>query len=692
MTGVAASTPQPPGEPLVARVMIDSPLPQLDRLFDYAIPPALRAECAAGVRVRVPLRSAGRMADGFVVELTAGGDYGGALSELEAVVSTVPILAPEVWAVARKLADRAAGNASDIVRLAVPKRQVRVEKAWLAAKAAAASEPAPPENVPAENVPPENTAAEPAQESEPPLADLDALGLAIDASSRIALEAVPRLSAVTDPDGQEHWVGHWAVTLAAAAVHSLRGGASSILSVPDYRDQEQLMLALVAVAPAESVVRIDARQSNPERYRSVLACLGAAPLIIVGNRSALYAPAAKLGLIAVWDEGDPLHSEPLSPYVHTRDAALVRQEQQGCALIFAAHSRSTEVQRLVELGWLTTVAAERSYLPKVIPTAAQDPQDQHAAAARIPSAAWREARAALEHGPVLVQVARPGYAPQLACESCRSSARCLACEGPLATRRANSTPACTWCGALASTWSCRHCQGTRLRLVGQGSVRTAEDLGRAFPGVRIIIADGERTVMTVGRTPALVVATRGAEPIAEGGYRAILLLDGERMLARESLRVAEDCLRWWGNAIALAAPGAPTVLVGVGGALATALATWRLSDFASSELADRRSLRFPPAVRVATLTGSAVPVEKAVAAAAALSGVDVLGPVETDDGGLRAIVRFDYGVGAEVASVIKSEVIRTATTRRKRVAGRQEAPVVLPKLKARFDDTEPFID
>src|SRR6185436_6072340 len=68
-----------------------------------------------------------------------------------------------------------------------------------------------------------------------------------------------------------------------------------------------------------------------------------------------------------------------------------------------------------------------------------------------------------------------------------------------------------------------------------------------------------------GPEPALVVATRGAEPIAAGGYRAVLLLDGERMLLRESLRVAEDCLRWWSNAAALAAPGATVHPARVGG-------------------------------------------------------------------------------------------------------------------------------
>ena len=52
------------GDPRVVRVMVESPLPQLDRLFDYAVPERLREQITAGIRVKVPLRSAGRIADG----------------------------------------------------------------------------------------------------------------------------------------------------------------------------------------------------------------------------------------------------------------------------------------------------------------------------------------------------------------------------------------------------------------------------------------------------------------------------------------------------------------------------------------------------------------------------------------------------------------------------------------------------
>ncbi|MBS1697072.1 MAG: primosomal protein N', partial [Actinobacteria bacterium] len=114
-------------------MLLDSPVPQLDRLFDYAIPAELLTDALPGVRVRVPLRSAGRVVDAFLVELGSEEDDGRALAEVEAVVSRARVLPGRLHTLARRVADRAAGGASDVLRLIVPKRQVRVEKAWLAA-------------------------------------------------------------------------------------------------------------------------------------------------------------------------------------------------------------------------------------------------------------------------------------------------------------------------------------------------------------------------------------------------------------------------------------------------------------------------------------------------------------------------------------------------------------------------------
>ncbi|QDZ13826.1 primosomal protein N' [Humibacter ginsenosidimutans] len=655
--------------PRVARVIVDTPLPQLDRLFDYAIPERLREQAVPGVRVTVPLRSAGRIADGYLVEVADDASFDGELSELDSVVSAAKVLTPEIARLARRIADRSAGSANDVLRLAVPPRMVRVEKAWLAAE-----HPAAPEEVPVRGV----------------RGYRSALAEAIDTAGRVAVDAVPRLARTTAGE----WVGAWAITLAELAARCVASGRSAVIAVPDYRDLDQLQAALRDAVPDHVLARVDAGQSNQDRYRAFLRCLEPSPVVVIGNRSAVYSPAHRLGLIALWDDSDPLHAEPLAPYAHARDVALVRAEDEGCALAFVSHTRSIEVQRLVELGWLTAHSPEPAVTPRVVVTAAQSGEQ---GPSRVPDGAWRAAKDGIAHGPVLVQVARPGYAPVLACATCRQAARCAKCQGPLGLDRAGAPPSCRWCGAIATGWECSHCGGTAVRLVTRGSARTAEELGRAFPGSRVIVSDGERRVTTIDERPALVVATRGAEPITPGGYRAVLLLDGDRMLARESLNVAEDCLRWWSNAASLAAPGAPVVLVGVAGPLAQALATWRQPAYASTQLADRRALKFPPAVRLASVTGTPKAVGDAVAALVAGTFIDVLGPtpVETRGAGrqgsghpdaVRAIVRFDYAHGAAVASALRSAVVKAAAKGRKPRGDRGYRPP--PTLRVRLDDPE----
>jgi primosomal protein N' (replication factor Y) len=644
----------------VARVLVDSPLPQLDQLFDYRVPERLAGLARVGMRVKMPLRTGGRVASGWLVELVETSEYGGRLSELDDLVGEVPLLTPEVWRLARAAADRAAGNASDVLRVAIPSRYVRVERAWQQAAPDAGPLPTPAAVA----------GFEPGR-----------VEAGIERGERMSLTADPRLVRLASGA----WVGAWAVTLAQAARAALANDRSSLLLVPDHRDQDQLEAALADQVDPRRVLRTDARQTGGERYRAFLDATGDAARVVIGNRSTVYAPAARLGLIAVFDDGDPLYAEPLAPGVHARDAALIRQEQSGAALLFVGHTRSVEVARLVGLGWVHEVTSARHLRPKIVLTEQQSAPEP--GSARIPSSAWRAAQQAVAEGPVLVQVARPGHSPLVVCARCGEPAKCAACGGRIEVPAAGGPPRCVLCGTGTAAWKCPVCESTKLRAATIGATRTAEELGRAFPRARVILADGERQVLRVGPEPALVVATRGAEPIAEGGYRAVLLLDGERMLLRESLRVAEDCLRWWSNAAALAAPGAPVFLVGVAGALGTALATWRQPEWAVEEFAARRSVRFPPAVRMASVTAAPDRLAHALdAAREAAPGVDVLGPVPYDEGLQRAVVRFDYAAGHAVAAALKAETIRTATERRRPVAGR--GPGRPPVLRLRFDDPD----
>lgn len=653
----------------VARVLVDSPLPQLDRPFDYAVPPGLEGDVAPGVRVKVPLRTAGRMIEGYVLEVVQTPPPERPLSDVDSVVSPVSVLPDALYRLARRVADRAAGSAGDILRLVIPKRMVRAEKAWLAAGVPAAPVVAP----------------EAVDWADGTLDGFPGLADAVRAGERVALDAPPR------PSHDGLW-GAWADLLAALAVTTLAAGRSAVIVVPDHRDEGQFLEALAAHVPAEAVVRDDARRSGPERYATYLRLLHPTPCIVVGNRSTVYAPAHDVGLVAVWDDGDPLLAEPLAPGVHARDAALVRQEQEHSALVFAGHTRTTDVERLVQLGWVREVVAARRESPRVVLSGTQEADGR---GQRVPSAAFAAAREALQHGPVLVQVSRPGYAPVLVCAECRTPARCTHCSGPLHARRPGAAPDCTWCGRTLPGWACTHCSSTRLRMASSGSERTADELGRAFPHTRVVVSDGTHQVTRLDGRPALVVATRGAEPLVPGGYRAVLLLDADKMLLAEQLRIGEACLRWWSNAAALAAPGAPVHLVGVAGPVARALATWTAPAYARNELAERAPLHMPPVVRVAAIEGRG----DAVAAALRQLRIDVpllgeasvLGPVPIGDEAVRALVRFEYARGRAVADSLRAAVISDALRGRRAAAKARSArksPGARTTLRVRLDVPE----
>jgi primosomal protein N' (replication factor Y) len=159
-----------------------------------------------------------------------------------------------------------------------------------------------------------------------------------------------------------------------------------------------------------------------------------------------------------------------------------------------------------------------------------------------------------------------------------------------------------------------------------GAGRTAEELGRAFPGFPVRTSGGERVLADVPPEPAVVVATPGAEPICPGGYGAALLLDGWALLSRPDLRAAEEALRRWANAAALVRPGG-AVVVGAEAGLATvqALVRWDPAGAAQRELA---AARLP-------------------------EGAQVIGPVPVDGDTERVLVRVPRAAGAELGARLK---------------------------------------
>jgi primosomal protein N' (replication factor Y) len=506
-----------------ARVAIESPLPQLDRLFDYAIPTELQADCQVGVRVQVPFGRGGASHDGFVVELTNSSEFNA--SEVTAITSPVPVLPPELYRLLRAIADRQAGTVSELLKLAVPKRSVRVEKAWIEARDAK-------------------------NDFSVPSLALDFPGRPKHFDGRQTALAEPRLVGASFigesvAQNQQLQLQGWIALFVAAALENLSQGKSTIIVVPDFRDQERLRTALEQFDLARYIANFDTTQTPSARYIAFLKCLEPSPVVVIGSRAAGYAPVTNLGSILIWDDADQSLTEPTAPYIHAREVALLRQQQSGCNLLLAGHSRSAECQRLVEIGYLTDSTA--NFAPPRI--AVTDP------GLRVDSTSYQAARQAFESGgAVLVQVANTGHSTGTYCAGCGQRSQCKTCHGPLFVDT-SGTPRCRWCSAINLNVRCSECGQAKVRQGLAGSTRTASELGKSFPGVPVTEATFDKRIQHLKAGKRLVVATPGAEPYIDGGYAAVILLDGQKLLAKDTLRATEQAINLWSNAVSLLAPG-----------------------------------------------------------------------------------------------------------------------------------------
>jgi primosomal protein N' (replication factor Y) (superfamily II helicase) len=625
----------------VARVAVDVSLPHLDRPFDYLVPEQLTAEAVAGCRVRV--RFAGRLTGGYLLQRIEASEHEGQLAFLERVVSPEPVLTAEVFGLARAVADRYGGTLADVLRLAIPPRHAAVESA----------RPEDPERA-------RPALPEPGPWARYPAGRSFLAALAGGRAPRAAWSALPGPL--------------WPDEIARAAATAAAAGRGALIVVPDARDLDLVDAALAAVLGPGQHTCLAAGLGPAERYRRWLAVARGQVRVVAGTRSAMFAPVADLGLVVLWDDGDDLHAEPRAPYPHAREVLALRAHRCRAAALLGGFARTTEVTQLVASGWAASLAADRSTVrrcaPRVIP-AGDDTElarDEAARSARIPSLALRTAREALATGPVLFQVPRSGYVVAVSCERCGARARCARCGGPVSVPGAATAALCGWCGQQAGP-RCARCGQPGLRALIIGARRTAEELGRAFPAATVLTSGGSGVVAQVGREPAVIVATPGAEPLAEEGYAAAVLLDGWALLGRASLRAAEEALRRWLNAAALVRPGPDggTVVVVADATLSAvqALVRWDPVTHAERELAERHELRFPPAIRLASLTGPEEAVREVLDSADLPSEAEVLGPVpapgQDDHEATRMLVRVDRRSGTALAAALRAaQATRTA--------------------------------
>ena len=608
----------------VAHIVIDSPLPHLDRVFDYAVPEKLSEIAQPGVRVRV--RFAGKLTDGWLISRTDESEHPGTLAALTNVISPEVALLPEVLVLAKSVVTRQAGTLSDVLRSAIPNRHATAEATEFPA---------------ATKITDIETAA---------WADYSGGAALI---KRTVEGEAPRAIVTTGCDDPATLLAQYAITVSA-------NQGNIIIVVPDRAAIDRVIGSLHSLGCPKSAVAILAADDGPaQRYRNWLSVLRGTASIVIGTRSAVFAPFAELTAICVWDDWNETLSDPQAPYWHARDVAVLRSAQQNTALVFIGATMSVESCALMP--WLAHVAKSRDQLrnesPKVRSALdeAGSKINPAASGSRIPSAVMQGMKTALAKGPVLVLVSRLGYSPRIVCDTCRTSALCSSCNGPLMQTARSSAPTCNLCGHIESEWSCKKCKGNSIRAAAVGSERTAEELGRAFPGIPVRSSTSDHILRTVDSRPAIVVATAGAAPIAQGGYAAAILLDGNAMLSRPELSASQETFAKWNECASLVRPSGEVIVVADSEHPAVqALIRHDPAGFAQRELEQRKQVSLPPAVRLAALTGEQFDLDDALAMLELNPETLVRGPVPGKDNQVRMLISCDRKQGTELAAQLKA--------------------------------------
>jgi primosomal protein N' (replication factor Y) len=669
-------------------IAVDVPL---RRLFDYRPPPGEdAARLQPGVRLWVPFGR--RKVAGVLVEVRATSDLPDAkLRPAIAVIDDAPILDPPLLGLLRWAADYYRHSPGEVIAAALPAplrsgtAALETEERWTLSAAARTGELAPlsprahrlREMVTAmeqREAVDEATLAALSPRWRDHVRELEQRGWVIrlrevpmpptphppgvSAGPEPTPEQVTAIAAITAAAGTHapfllHGVtgsGKTEVYLRAIAEAVSRGRQALVL-VPEIALTPQLVARFAARFDAPLAV-LHSSLSDQERLRAWRAARSGEAPVVIGTRSAIFAPLARPGLIVVDEEHDASYKQQEGFRYSARDLALARAQRLAIPVVLGSATPSLESLERVRQGRATLLE-----LPARTAGAQQPPIHlidlrRHAATQGIATpTVFAIQRHLGAGGQVLLYLNRRGYAPTLFCPSCGWAAPCPRCDARLTVHQREGRLHCHHCGTEQPIPElCPNCLEP-AKPVGQGTERIEETLAKLFPDVPLERIDRDAVRRKGALEAALDRVTSGAVRLLVGtqmltkGHHfpdvtLVVVLNADQGLFgtdfRASERLAQSIVQVAGRAGRAERPGEVLIQTEYPEhPLLTQLIAGGYDAFAAAALEERKAARWPPFARIAVLRAEAarreVPLEfldRARELAAALAGpeVELLGP------------------------------------------------------------------
>lgn len=661
----AASAPGP-----YVRVALDTPL---RRTFDY-LGPLEAPHASEGMRVEVPF---GRQrCIGLIVSLANQSDVPeGKLKRISRIIDSIPTFDRRLLTVLEWAADYYHHPIGEVISAALPKlaREGAALRAssmlWtLTAKGAAAHKAGEPRRAPKQRVlletlaavGSEGAAADRLDDTLPGWRDAARLLLnkewivAIERASPAAEPHAAPLEVAARPDpstaqqavldevaaagpGYRGWLLHGVTGSGKTEVYlrlaeeRLRAGERVLVLVPEIGLTPQLVHRFAQRFPRTHLAVLHSGLTDAERLAAWRSAHSGEARLVVGTRSAVFAPIPGLGLILVDEEHDASFKQQEGGFRYSaRDLALVRARQLDIPVMLGSATPSLESLHNAEVGRLQRLSLpERAASARPPTLRLIDLRGERVHAGLSTTAVTALQKHLAEDGQVLVFINRRGYAPTLACTACGWIAPCLSCDARLTVYRQADRLRCHHCGADRELpRQCPQC-GYAVKTVGQGTERVEESLAETFPGVGIARLDRdvvrrndqlESVMSRITRGEARILV--GTQMVAKGhdfpALTLVIVLNADQGLFstdfRAAERLAQTLVQVAGRAGRADRPGEVLIQTEYPEhPLISGLLQGGYEAFAQAALEERRCADWPPFSRLAALRSSALQPETGIA-------------------------------------------------------------------------------
>lgn len=275
----------------------------------------------------------------------------------------------------------------------------------------------------------------------------------------------------------------------------LSDGRQALVLVPEISLTPQMMALFLErygrrVAVLHSGLSIGERMDEWKRIKR-----GEAQ-VVIGTRSAVFAPCSRLGLIVMDEEQEHTYKSESSPRYHARDVAKFRCARQGALLLLASATPSVESYHAAVSGRYSLYSMPGRFgeapLPEVV---IADLREEHVAGV-IGSRLEREMRRCLEQKrQIILLLNRRGYHTHVSCRSCGYVVTCPSCSISMTYHRANEQLICHYCGHMQPpVRRCPSCGSEQMRYAGLGTQRVEEELAERFPAASVLRMDTDTTM------------------------------------------------------------------------------------------------------------------------------------------------------------------------------------------------------